>query len=180
MQSHDEITIRQLRSAETSLRKMEQAWGVNHIKLIAPLQNYADLLFALGNYAECEQICWRILSISTRSFGDDHVTVARALQLIGEVCEVQGLWLEAERFYLWSWNIRRNKQGADADLTEIMARLCHLYRSEQQAFKARVIELRLATALLDKKNKNSLPAWRTSARQNIDPNMRPCSTTNAN
>src|SRR5690242_2875107 len=110
MQRHDEVTVRQIEAAQRSLDAMEKAWGMTHHRLIDPLQRLADLLFALGEYSEAEQVCWRLLSVATKSFGHSHPAVGSALQMIGEVCEVQGLQLEAERFYLWSLAIReRNK-----------------------------------------------------------------------
>lgn len=150
MNRFDEVAVRQVTAAQFSLQKMQKAWGPGHSKLIAPLQNLADLQFALQQYAEAEQNCLRILSIATKNFGQDHGAVAAALQMIGEVCEVQDLYVEAERFYLWSFEILEKTKTDDDQLTNILSRLAHLYRTMRQPFKARIIEMRLVRALTSK------------------------------
>lgn len=148
MRKQDNVIQSQLNSARQSLAKMEKAWGRDHSKLLPVMQNLCDLLFALDRYEEAEQIAWRMLSVSTKNYGHDHKNVSDSLQSIGEICEVQGLALEAERFYLWALSIRDpHRKYMPGEVKTILARLAHLYRDTEQQFKARVIEQRLEKAL---------------------------------
>ena len=148
MRKQDQIVESQIEGARQTLSRMEKAWGRNHSKLLSPMQNLCDLLFALGRYDEAEQLGWQMLSISTKTYGHDHPSVANALQVIGEVCEMQGMLLEAERFYLWALSIREKYHGdMPAEVKSILARLVNLYRDTEQQFKQRVIEQRLEKAL---------------------------------
>lgn len=143
----DEVTKRQVELAQHSLEQLQKAWGRDHERLIGPLLKISDLLFAVGMYAEAEQYSLRLLSVATKNFGPDNHAVGSALQMIGEVCEVQDLHIEAERFYLWALSICEHGSARPGQLTELLARIANLYRTMKQPFKARIIEMKLVRAL---------------------------------
>jgi tetratricopeptide (TPR) repeat protein len=139
----DEVTERQIAHAEKALEQMEGAWGRYSRKLIPHMQYLCDLHYALGDYAQAEAIGLRLLSVITKNDGYDSVDAARALQMMGEVCEMECLTVEAERYYLWALQIRLRLGHSDDDLKILLARLANLYRADGNRFKSRVIETKL-------------------------------------
>ncbi len=136
-----------MKLAIQAVSRTEAAWGRGHKKLIAPLQQLGDLYFALGQHREAEQVCLRLLSIATKSLGQEHAVVAGALKMLGEACDVQGLHVDAERFYLWSLSVSQELQTHESEATEILTRLVGLYRTAEEPFKAGVVEKRLLRSL---------------------------------
>lgn len=139
----DEIVERQLQHGLRSLEQMEAAWGRYSSRLVPHMQYLADLYFALGQYSECEAMCLRLLSVVTKNHGSNHPAVAAALQMLGEVCEMQNIPMEAERYYLWALEVRMQIKKSESELTEILTRLANLYRSSNNTFKTKVIEKKL-------------------------------------
>lgn len=148
----DQIADRQINQAQRALEQMETAWGRYNRRLIPHMQYLADLLFALEQFNDAEALCLRLLSVVTKNHGYDHPAVARALQMMGEVCEMQSLPIESERYYLWALEVRMRIKGNDEELKEILARLANLYRSEKHALKSKAIETRLSQVMNDAVN----------------------------
>jgi hypothetical protein len=148
----DEIVERQITQAQRALDQMEVAWGRYNKRLIPHMQYLADLLFALEQYNDAEALCLRMLSVVTKNNGYDHPAVASALQMLGEVCEMQGLPIESERYYLWALEVRMRIKRNDDELKEILARLANLYRSEKHSLKSKAIEMRLSQVLKNPAN----------------------------
>jgi hypothetical protein len=143
----DEIVGRQINHSQRTLDQMEAAWGRYNKRLIPHMQSLADLLFALEQYNDAEAIYLRMLSVMTKNHGYNHPAVATALQMLGEVCEMQHLPIEAERYYLWALEVRMRIKRSDEELKEILARLANLYRSEKSSLKSKAIEMRLSEVL---------------------------------
>jgi hypothetical protein len=143
MITQDSIEERQIAYAQRSLDQMEQAWGRYNTRLIPHMQYLADLQFALRQYPEAEAMCLRLLSVVTKNHGYNHPAVASALQMIGEVCEMQNLPLESERYYLWALEVRMQINQCNEEFAEILARLANLYRAGENRLKSQVIENKL-------------------------------------
>lgn len=143
----DAIVERQIAQAQRALEQMESAWGRYNRRLIPHMQYLADLLFALEQFNEAEALCLRLLSVVTKNYGYNHPAVADALQMLGEVCEMQSLPLESERYYLWALEVRMHIKISEDELKEILARLANLYRSEKHSLKSKAIEMRLSQVL---------------------------------
>jgi tetratricopeptide (TPR) repeat protein len=143
----DPVVHAQLQQCQKSIAKIEHAWGRNHQRLLPALKNLADLYFAIEMFAEAEQVYWRYLSITAKEFGDTHPIVAGSLQFIGETFEAQGLFAEAERYYLYALDARRKSGARIEQLVEPYARLIHLYRQQREYRKASLTEEQLAFCL---------------------------------
>jgi hypothetical protein len=143
MVKQDDIVGRQIAHAQRSLDQMEQAWGRYSNRLVPHMQYLADLQFALGQYADAEAMCLRLLSVVTKNNGYNHPATAAALQMLGEVCEMQNLAAECERYYLYALEVRMKIKQSDEELTEILARLANLYRAGENRIKSNVIENKL-------------------------------------
>lgn len=141
--TRDEVIERQLMHAERALEQMESAWGRYSKKLVPHMQYLSDLHFALGDYAQAEALGLRLLSVITKNEGYDHPDAAKALRMMGEVCEMENLPLEAERYYLWALEIHQRIADRGEDQKLLLARLANLYREHGNSFKSQVIETKL-------------------------------------
>ncbi len=143
----DFVTASQIASGRKQLMQKECGWGLNSSKLLPHILNLADLYFALGDYVQAEQFYTRHLTISCKAYGNDHANIARCLQMVGEVCEVQGLYIEAEHYYLEALSIRERTRASESDRVCILSRLLILYRTNHEKLKAKVIEKRLRSCV---------------------------------
>lgn len=143
----DPVIDRQVKQAMDAIAAIELAWGSDHQRLMPALKNLADLYFAVGMYFQSENVYWRYLSITAKNFGDTHPIVAGSLQYIGETFEAQGLFPEAERYYLFALDARRRAESSVDELVEPFARLINLYRQNGDERKALLVEEQLHSCL---------------------------------
>ena len=157
----DPIIENRIASAERDLAQLEMAWGPVSTKLLPLILNLADLQFALGRFACAERLYTRYLNIVCKEFGHADLRAAHGLQLMGEVCEAQGLYSEAERLYLSELEVRQKLKRCDRDLIDVRTRLLSFYRLQEEEFKARIIQRQLLASLDDvpPDSRPVRPAW---------------------
>lgn len=147
MPQSDPIVARRIAASRRELARVETAWGPLSGKLLPALLNLADLYFAISDYHHAEQLYSRYLNIACKAHGHQHPNIAHALRLMGEVYEVQGLYREAEHYYLWALDVRQKAGNQQRDCADLLGRLIVFYRGLEEEFKARVIEKRLRACL---------------------------------
>ncbi len=82
-------------------------------RVITTLENLAEVYWKRGKYEKAEPLCKRILNVSERLLGKNHIDVALAANNLALVCERQGKYTEAVLLYKEALTIKEQLLGAD-------------------------------------------------------------------
>lgn len=82
-------------------------------RVITTLENLAEVYWKRGKYEKAEPLCKRILHVSERLLGKNHIDVALAANNLALVCERQGKFTEAVLLYKEALTIKEQLLGAD-------------------------------------------------------------------
>lgn len=118
-------------AAEAVLRYREAAFGENHPKTAASLNNLAALYFSMGNYDESIRMHRRALAIHEEHFGPDDITVARSLFNLAMVHVAKSEYAKAGPLYRRALPIFEKASGPDhLDTAATLNGLGTLYLSQ--------------------------------------------------
>ncbi len=82
-------------------------------RVITTLENLAEVYWKRGKYEKAEPLCKRILHVSERLLGKNHIDVALAANNLALVCERQGKYTEAVLLYKEALTIKEELLGVD-------------------------------------------------------------------
>lgn len=82
-------------------------------RLVTTLENLAQVYWKREKYDKAEPLCKRILSMSEKLLGKDHIDVARAANNLALVCERQSKYTEAAVLYQEALRVMELTLGTD-------------------------------------------------------------------
>jgi tetratricopeptide (TPR) repeat protein len=99
--------------ANKAVHAAERAFGPDHPKVAASLNQLADSYGALARYAQAEPLFQRALAIREKALGPDHRDVATSLNNLAALYELQGRYAETGSLFQRALAIREKALGPD-------------------------------------------------------------------
>jgi hypothetical protein len=91
---------------EQKIKRQEIRFGIDHPKLVEPLCQLSHLYFVFGRYDDVERLLWRGVTISSKWYGHEHVSLTTLFADLGYLYEAQDNWVEAEHVYRLAYAIK--------------------------------------------------------------------------
>ena len=101
-------------------RSQEKTLGEDNPEIAESLSQLAHLNYVCGRYSESERLLWRAVTICSKWFGQEHISVAAPLIDLGYLMESQERWPDAEHVYRLAYAVRIvNLGGAHRDTLQV-------------------------------------------------------------
>jgi tetratricopeptide (TPR) repeat protein len=100
---------------EDKIRKQEMTLGPDHPDLADSVVRLAHLCFIFNRYAQAESLYWKAVTIRSRVFGHEHLSVSGLLTDLGLLYQIQLQYAEAEHVFRLAYAIKAANFGSSHD-----------------------------------------------------------------
>jgi hypothetical protein len=126
---------------EEKIKRHEQRFGLDHPKLLEPLGQLAHMYFVFGRYEDVERLLWRCVTICSKIWGPDHISLTQCFADLGYVYEAQDHWTEAEHVYRLAYAIKATYYGHAHGEALVLARnIVRVCRAQDKHLPERELE----------------------------------------
>lgn len=133
---------------EDRIRRQENHLGDDHPQLLEGLSQLSHLYFVFGRYDDVERLLWRAVTICSKWFGHEHVSLSCLLVDLGYLYEAQERWAEAEHVYRLSYAIKATNFGVtDQESMKVARSVVRVCRAQNKRLPERELEKLAHTAV---------------------------------
>jgi hypothetical protein len=126
---------------EEKVKRQELRFGTDHPKLLETLGQLSHTYFVFGRYDDVERLLWRSVTICSKWYGPEHISLTAFLADIGYLYEMQEHWVEAEHVYRLAYAIKASYYGHAHGEALLLARnIVRVCRAQDKHLPERELE----------------------------------------